>query len=66
MVLVWLLWSGTVIGVPRAMDHVSQGGAKMVTWTRLFIICVVQNWIVVVSRRSLCGACWLERSIEIG
>ena len=55
-----------MIGVPRAIDQVSQGGAKIVTWTRLFIICVVQNWMVVVSSRSLCGACWLERSIEIG
>ena len=57
IVLVWLLWSGIVIGVPRAMDQVSHGGAKTVTWTRLFIICVDQNWIVVVSSRSLCGAC---------
>ena len=57
IVLGWLSWSGIVIGVPRAMDHVSQGGAKIVTWTRLFIICVDQNWIVVVGSRSLCGAC---------
>ena len=57
IVLVWLLWSGIVIGVPRAMDQVSQGGAKTVTWTRWFIICVDQNWIAVVSSRSLCGAC---------
>ena len=57
IVVGWLLWSGIVIGVPRAMDQVSQGGAKIVTWTRLFIICVDQNWIVVVSSKSLCGAC---------
>ena len=57
IVVGWLLWSGIVIGVPRAMDQVSQGGAKIVTWTRLFIICADQNWIVVVSSRSLCGAC---------
>ena len=66
MVLVVLSLSVIVMGVPRAMDQVLQGGAKMVTWTRLFMICLVQNCIVVVSRRSLCGASWLERSIEIG
>ena len=31
MVLVELSWLGIVIGVPRAMDQVSHGGANMVT-----------------------------------
>ena len=53
-------------GVPLAMLHVSHGGAKIVTCTRLLRICCVQNLMVDGSIMSLCGASSLDKSTEMG
>ena len=55
------------MGLPRATDHVSQGGAKMAACTRLDLICCDQKWMVLMFRMSLCVLVEsLERSTEMG